>query len=57
MFVSNYVCCDFENVVIKEWLKNLVDEFEFVIVKDMMFIGFDVFLLYILYLDCLFKGV
>ncbi|ALO65797.1 DEAD/DEAH box helicase [Arthrobacter alpinus] len=54
--VSNHVRRDSENASIKERLKNVDDELELVIVKDMMLTGFDAPPLHTLYLDRPLKG-
>lgn len=54
--VSNHVRRDSANASIKERLKNVDDELELVIVKDMMLTGYDSPPLHTLYLDRPLKG-
>ncbi|SQI31204.1 type I site-specific modification system restriction subunit [Rhodococcus coprophilus] len=54
--VSNHVRRDSENAAIKKRLKDIDDELELVIVKDMMLTGFDAPPLHTLYLDRPLKG-
>ncbi|NKX52820.1 DUF3387 domain-containing protein, partial [Arthrobacter deserti] len=54
--VSDHVRRDSANAVIKERLKNVDDELEIVIVKDMMLTGYDSPPLHTLYLDRPLKG-
>ncbi|PYI69905.1 DEAD/DEAH box helicase [Arthrobacter livingstonensis] len=54
--VSDHVRRDSENAVIKERLKDVDDELELVIVKDMMLTGYDSPPLHTLYLDRPLKG-
>ncbi|MGJ9372526.1 type I restriction endonuclease subunit R [Nesterenkonia sp. CF4.4] len=54
--VSDHVRRNSENAVIKERLKNVDDELELVIVKDMMLTGYDSPPLHTLYLDRPLKG-
>ncbi len=54
--VSDHVRRDSENAAIKERLKDVDDELELVIVKDMMLTGFDAPPLHTLYLDRPLKG-
>jgi type I restriction enzyme R subunit len=54
--VSDHVRRESENAVVKQRLKDLDDELELVIVKDMMLTGFDAPPLHTLYLDRPIKG-
>lgn len=54
--VSDHVRRDSANAVVKERLKDVDDELELVIVKDMMLTGFDAPPLHTLYLDRPLKG-
>ncbi|MBO1268703.1 type I restriction endonuclease subunit R [Arthrobacter cavernae] len=54
--VSEHVRRDSQNATVKERLKNVDDELELVIVKDMMLTGFDAPPLHTLYLDRPLKG-
>ncbi|MGG5171410.1 type I restriction endonuclease subunit R [Pseudarthrobacter sp. J1738] len=54
--VSDHVRRDSQNATIKERLKDVDDELELVIVKDMMLTGFDAPPLHTLYLDRPLKG-
>ncbi len=54
--ISTHVRRDSENAAIKERLKNVDDELELVIVKDMMLTGYDSPPLHTLYLDRPLKG-
>ncbi|QIK72600.1 type I restriction endonuclease subunit R [Propioniciclava coleopterorum] len=54
--IRDHVRRDSENAVVKERLKNIEDELELVIVKDMMLTGYDSPPLHTLYLDRPLKG-